>query len=64
MGGLRQRDRFVMESALRAGVPVAVTLAGGYAYRVEDTVTIHCNTVKAAAEALMAAGTEYREPRT
>jgi len=53
-----------MESALRAGVPVAVTLAGGYAYRVEDTVTIHCNTVKAAAEALMAAGTEYREPRT
>ncbi len=54
MGGLRQRDRFVMESALKAGAPVAVTLAGGYAYRVEDTVLIHCNTVKAAAEALLA----------
>jgi acetoin utilization deacetylase AcuC-like enzyme len=56
MGGLRQRDRMVMESALSAGVPVAVTLAGGYAFRVEDTVTIHCNTVHAAAEALLAAG--------
>jgi acetoin utilization deacetylase AcuC-like enzyme len=56
MGGLRQRDRFVIESALRAGVPVAVTLAGGYAFRVEDTVAIHCNTVRAAAEALLAAG--------
>jgi hypothetical protein len=27
-----------------------VTLAGGYAQDVEDTVTIHCNTVIAAKE--------------
>jgi hypothetical protein len=27
-----------------------VTYAGGYARRVEDTVTIHCNSVLAAAE--------------
>jgi hypothetical protein len=27
-----------------------VTYAGGYARRVEDTVTIHCNTVIAAKE--------------
>jgi hypothetical protein len=27
-----------------------VTLAGGYARNVEDTVTIHCNTVVAAKE--------------
>jgi hypothetical protein len=27
-----------------------VTLAGGYAMKVEDTVTIHCNTVLAAKE--------------
>lgn len=56
MSGLRQRDRFVIESALAAATPVAVTLAGGYAYRVEDTVAIHVNTVKAAAEAMLAAG--------
>ena len=42
-------------------MPVAVTLAGGYAFQVEDTVTIHVNTVKAAAEALMAAGAGFRE---
>jgi hypothetical protein len=28
-----------------------VTYAGGYARRLEDTVTIHCNTVVAAQEA-------------
>ncbi len=55
MAGLRQRDQFVIGTALRGGVPVAVTLAGGYAFEVEDTVTIHVNSVKAAAEA-MAAG--------
>jgi hypothetical protein len=27
-----------------------VTYAGGYARKVEDTVTIHCNTVEAAGE--------------
>jgi hypothetical protein len=31
---------------------VAVVLAGGYARNTEDTVTIHCNTAKAAREAL------------
>jgi acetoin utilization deacetylase AcuC-like enzyme len=61
MGGLRQRDRFVMDTALHAGVAVAVTLAGGYAYQVEDTVTIHVNTVKSALEALLAAGDSFHD---
>ncbi len=46
--GLRRRDRLVFERARDAGVPVAVTLAGGYARRVEDTVRIHVNTILAA----------------
>lgn len=54
MSGLRNRDRLVIETALRRGAHVAVTLAGGYAFLVQDTVTIHVNTVKAAAEALHA----------
>ncbi len=54
MAGLRRRDELVMRTALRGGVPVAVTLAGGYAFELEDTVTIHVNTVKAAAEAIRA----------
>jgi acetoin utilization deacetylase AcuC-like enzyme len=47
--GLLERDRLVFAAARRAGVPVAVTLAGGYAARTTDTVTIHANTVAAAA---------------
>jgi acetoin utilization deacetylase AcuC-like enzyme len=49
MEGLKQRDRFVFETALAHNVPVAVTLAGGYARNTADTVAIHCNTVKEAA---------------
>lgn len=46
--GLKQRDRVVFEAARRRGIPVATTLAGGYARRVEDTVRIHANTILAA----------------
>ncbi len=48
--GLKRRDRSVFQLAREFGAPVAVTLAGGYAVNVEDTVTIHSNTAKAAAE--------------
>ncbi len=46
--GLRRRDELVFERLTRASVAVAVCLAGGYALRTEDTVEIHCNTVRAA----------------
>ena len=48
--GLKKRDRSVFEEARRRGIPVATTLAGGYARRVEDTVRIHVNTILAASE--------------
>jgi acetoin utilization deacetylase AcuC-like enzyme len=48
--GLKKRDELVFRVAKARGIPVMVTLAGGYARDVEDTVTIHCNTVIAAAE--------------
>ncbi|MDD5084620.1 MAG: histone deacetylase [Candidatus Omnitrophica bacterium] len=44
--GLRQRDGIVRDFAKRLNTPVCVTLAGGYARNVEDTVTIHFNTAK------------------
>ena len=47
--GLKARDRLVFDAARNNGAAVAVTLAGGYARNVEDTVTIHCNTAHAAA---------------
>ena len=48
--GLKLRDRQVFEEARRRRIPVATTLAGGYARRVEDTIRIHVNTVLAARE--------------
>ncbi len=46
--GLRQRDRMVVTAVRGAGIPLVVTLAGGYAMRVEDTVDIHVATVQEA----------------
>jgi acetoin utilization deacetylase AcuC-like enzyme len=46
--GLKKRDELVFRVAKAQAIPVMVTYAGGYAQRVEDTVTIHCNTVVAA----------------
>jgi acetoin utilization deacetylase AcuC-like enzyme len=48
--GLKRRDELVFRVARARNIPVMVTYAGGYARRVEDTVTIHCNTVIAARE--------------
>lgn len=48
--GLKRRDDLVFQVARARGIPVMVTFAGGYAQNVEDTVTIHCNTVIAAGE--------------
>jgi acetoin utilization deacetylase AcuC-like enzyme len=47
--GLRRRDRLVIGAVRAAGVPLVVTLAGGYARRVEDTVAIHAATIEQAA---------------
>jgi acetoin utilization deacetylase AcuC-like enzyme len=44
--GLAARDLMVLEGCARRGVPVAVTLGGGYARRLEDTVQIHLATCR------------------
>jgi acetoin utilization deacetylase AcuC-like enzyme len=44
--GLRRRDRRVFAACRRRGIPVALTLAGGYARDIGDIVTIHANTVE------------------
>jgi acetoin utilization deacetylase AcuC-like enzyme len=50
--GLAERDRLVLESCRERGIPVAVTMAGGYARNVEDTVEIHFRSVERAARLL------------
>jgi acetoin utilization deacetylase AcuC-like enzyme len=49
--GLRRRDRMVIETVRAASVPLVVTLAGGYARRLDDTVSIHAATIEEAAAA-------------
>lgn len=49
--GLARRDALVFEACHRRGIPVAVVMAGGYARDVADTVAIHAETVRSAAEA-------------
>ncbi len=48
--GLKKRDALMFQVAKSEGIPVMVTYAGGYAMKLEDTITIHCNTVVAAKE--------------
>jgi acetoin utilization deacetylase AcuC-like enzyme len=48
--GLKDRDREVFRVAQETKIPVFTVFAGGYARLLEDTVTIHTNTVLAAAE--------------
>ncbi|MCU0502651.1 MAG: histone deacetylase [Anaerolineae bacterium] len=44
--GLAERDRLVIDRCRRAGLPVAVVMAGGYARQIQDTVDIHLETVR------------------
>lgn len=47
--GLAERDRLVLGACRAAGIPVVVTMAGGYARDTEDTVEIHVATIAVAA---------------
>ncbi|MCU0494751.1 MAG: histone deacetylase [Chloroflexaceae bacterium] len=46
--GLAERDRLIFHYCRSAGLPLAVTMAGGYARKIEDTVDIHFHTINAA----------------
>lgn len=46
--GLRGRDELVLGRLSVAGIPVAITMGGGYGQRLDDTVEAHCNTVRVA----------------
>jgi acetoin utilization deacetylase AcuC-like enzyme len=50
--GLAERDNMVLEACRERGIPVALTMAGGYARRVEDTVDVHFQSIRRAANTL------------
>ena len=47
--GLARRDVIVLEQAREVGLPVVVTIAGGYGRDIEDTVRVHATTARIAA---------------
>ncbi|KAA9356745.1 histone deacetylase family protein [Larkinella humicola] len=46
--GCKQRDEFVFEQARKAGLPIVVSMGGGYSPRMADIVEAHCNTFRLA----------------
>ena len=62
IAGLRRRDEIVFASCMARGLPVAVSMSGGYAEDIDAIVEIHGNTIAAAA-AIHAAALEGTCPR-
>ncbi len=56
--GLRARDELVLAECRARGVGVATVMSGGYAQDINDTVEIHCNTIRAARAIFDSAGRE------
>jgi acetoin utilization deacetylase AcuC-like enzyme len=44
----KQRDQFVFEQCKQGGIPVQVSIGGGYSPDIKDIVEAHCNTFKVA----------------
>lgn len=44
--GLRARDKFVLSECLAREVPVVTVMSGGYGKEIDDTIEIHCNTIR------------------
>lgn len=50
MAGLAARDTMVMEAARARDLPVAIAMAGGYGRVIEETVAVHLQTIRIAAQ--------------
>jgi acetoin utilization deacetylase AcuC-like enzyme len=48
--GLARRDALVIDQCREVGLPVAITIAGGYGRNLSDTVRIHAETARIASE--------------
>ena len=44
--GLRERDAYVLRECYAREVPVVTVMSGGYGKDINDTIEIHCNTIR------------------
>ncbi len=58
MEGLQQRDEAVLSFAKNKKIPIVTTMSGGYAQDINDTVEIHCNTIRAVKKVFTEAQTQ------
>ncbi|MEO6334818.1 MAG: histone deacetylase [Pyrinomonadaceae bacterium] len=56
--GLRRRDTMVLEFARKNDIPILTTMSGGYAADINDTVEIHCNTIRSVKEVFFSTTSE------
>jgi len=59
-GGLAERDRRVFAACRERGIPVAVSMAGGYGHCIDDSVAVHLRTLQEAAASFR----EFHPPAT
>ena len=52
MDGLRERDRSVFEAVRQLGIPLVITLGGGYSDPIERTAEAHAQTFRTALQVL------------
>jgi acetoin utilization deacetylase AcuC-like enzyme len=50
LAGCKERDRIVLETCKRNGIPVAVSMGGGYSERLAHLIEAHANTYRLAQE--------------
>ncbi len=50
--GLNKRDQMVIEECVKRDIPCVITLAGGYAAKLEDTIELHTRTVTSGIKAM------------
>ena len=48
--GLRARDEFVLRECYEREAPVVTVMSGGYGKDINDTIEIHCNTIRTVKE--------------
>lgn len=52
LDGLRRRDELEMGACRAAGMPLAISMSGGYVSGIDAIVTIHANTIRSAVRCL------------
>jgi len=58
--GLRERDAYVLRECYEREVPIVTVMSGGYGKDINDTIEIHCNTIRMVKEIFEARGAMRR----